>query len=329
MVHDCGSAVALRAPSGSRHARTLRADAAHMLRNAYCELVRDADTQWRAGDIDERATFRELGAGGVVVRSPEQDALGVVACTVAVMRYVITDAFLSRHGLDTATRYHLAAILYAVYKLKTEDAWDSASCITMRVLERFMHDHELEGDWRTDVVVRAEHERIVWQAEAELVAEHPLGSLVDYGVHACFEVAMTQLLQCGALDEQELVLGVGIAAFYMHAAVVNAHRDLLEELALDRSTEEIGAVFAYVALVAIRLRSDRVESARDLSHVHGTWVYDPDALADAALDVVLNAEIVARRRPRDGAYACPKARVHAYVDASMLHMLQGVLSSEV
>lgn len=331
VLDPCASHVALRAPSQSHFARTLRAEAAHRLRTAYCELVRSSDARWTGSDIDEAQTFREHGAGSVVVRSPEQDALGVVACSVAVMRYVITDTFLQKHGLDVITRYHLAAILFAVYKLKTEDGWDDDSCMTMLVLERFLKPQELEGDWRTDASLRKEHERIVWASEAQLVTEHPFASLVDYGVHACFEVAMTQLLRCGALDEQQVVIGVGIASFFMHAAVSNACRELLEELARDRSTEEIGAVFAFVTLVAIRLQALRLQACKvgtalDLTEVEGTWPYDASMLKDAAIAVVLNAEIVAQCRPRDGAYACSEACVYPYVTSWTLDMLKTVLS---
>ena len=299
------------------------------MRNAYCDLVRDPRTRWKASDLDEDAAYRQRGADAVVVRSPEQDAMGVVACAVGVMRYVITDTFLQKHSLNMTTRYHLAAILFAVYKLKTEDRWDNGSCMTMQMLEHFMLEHELDGDWRTCTRLRLRHEQIVWNAESELVAAHPFSTLVDYGVHGCFEVALEQLLQCDVVSEDEATLAMGLVGFHLHAATANARHDLLEELGRERSTAEIGAVFALLTVVSIRIRGGKIDTAFNFDAVGGVWHYDMDSLHSAALQVVLNTETVLRRRPRDGAYACPEARVYPYVTPLALSTLKTALSGEV
>jgi len=329
VMHAPGRCATLRAPSGSVSARQLRVDAAHLMRAAYCELVRDADTRWKYTDIDEHSTQCAMGLDMVVARSPEQDMLGVTATAIGVMRFVVSDEFLAQHRLDLTTRYHLAAILFAVYKAKAEDAWHFGSRMSMHVLERFVQDHEFDGDWRTSDELRAAHERILWAAEADLVINYPFSLLIDYDVYACFEVALAQLLERGAITEGQSVLGLGIVAFYIHNATANPRRDVLEELGRDRSTDEMGASLAYLVLVSMRLHDGQMETALDLSAVSGFWHYDWDAMRVAACNLVVNAQATVRRRARTGAYAAPETRVHAYVCPSMLSMLRATLSGEV
>ena len=234
VMHPCGCAEGIRAPSRCQHARTMRAEATVVLLNAYCQLVRHAN--WCATDIHETEARRTPAFRDVVVRSPEQDALGVLAGANAVMRYVLSDDALLEHNLDIEVRYWLAAILFSVYKVKTEERWEQGHSMTMLVLEQFLLVHEL-GEWRTCPHTRADHERRMWTAEATLIADQPFGALVDRGVHGAFEVACAQLMQLSVLTERDGELAVGLVHFYLHATYVNAKRDLLEELCADLGTE--------------------------------------------------------------------------------------------
>ena len=282
----------------------MRVEAAQIMRDAYCDLVRDESTQWRFSDIDERAARVTPGYDDTIVRSPEQDALGVVACAVGMMRYVFSDSLLLEHNLDISVRYHMACILFSVYKVKTEDSWSSGRSMTMHVLERFLHPHELDEGWRHSHHVCSHHQRIAWAAEADLVINHPFHQLVERGVYSCFEVALAQLLKSGAVTDEQALLGVGIVGFYLGAATLNARRDVLEEMAVDRDVDELGAALALIVLASLRLQAGELHTALDLSAVRDVWRYDPGTLNDAAWILVANAETVTRKRARAGAYAC-------------------------
>ena len=222
VMHTLRSAASLRQPSTNQHARTMRVEAAQIMRDAYCDLVRDESTQWRFSDIDERAARVTARYDDTIVRSPEQDALGVVACAVGVMRYVVSDSLLLAHNLDRSVRYHMACILFAVYKVKTEDSWSSGRSMTMHVLERFLHPHEMDVSWRNSQHACARYQRIAWAAEADLVINHPFAVLVDYGVHGHFEVALAQLLEHGArpeLADKQGNTSLVLALSNKHAAV--------------------------------------------------------------------------------------------------------------
>ena len=302
----------------------MRVEAAQIMRDAYCDLVRDESTQWRFSDIDERAARVTPGYDDTIVRSPEQDALGVVACAVGMMRYVFSDSLLLEHNLDISVRYHMAGILFSLYKVKTEDSWSSGRSMTMHVLERFLHPHELDAGWRHSHHVCSHHQRIAWAAEADLVINHPFAALVDHGVHGHFEVALAQLLRHGAITQQQAVIGVSLVGFYLHAAAFNARRDVIEELARDSSVEEVGAALAYLVVVSQRLCHGPVDAALDLSAVSGVWHFARSALREAAWALVVNAETVVRKRERDGAYACPGSRVYCYASPAVLTMLKAV-----
>lgn len=326
VMHPCGCAEGIRAPSRCQHARTMRAEATVVLLNAYCQLVRHAN--WCATDIHETEARRTPAFRDVVVRSPEQDALGVLAGANAVMRYVLSDDALLEHNLDIEVRYWLAAILFSVYKVKTEERWEQGHSMTMLVLEQFLLVHEL-GEWRTCPHTRADHERRMWTAEATLIADQPFGALVDRGVHGAFEVACAQLMQLSVLTERDGELAVGLVHFYLHATYVNAKRDLLEELCADLGTEGVGAALALIVLASVRLKSAAVGTALDLSVASGLWHYDARVLTGAACALVCNAELVCKRQRPAGAYSHSSAYVYTYVNASMLQMLMNTLSGSV
>lgn len=327
VIPTCCQARGLRAPSRSQHARTMRSEATLILQNAYSSLVRDS--QWCATDIHEAEARRTPAFRDVVVRSPEQDAIGVLASANAMMRYVFEDDYLLEHNLDIEVRYWLAAILFSVYKVKTEERWLEGHSMTMRVLEQFLLTHEL-GEWRADEQVRKKHEHLMWVAEATLLCDYPFATLVDGGVYGAFETACVQLMEVGAFTSRHGTLAAGIVHFYLHGAHTNAKIDVLETLALDFSTEAIGAALAYIVLVTVRLKEGRVDTALDLSAVSGVWHYDTRALTDAAFELVRNADLVAKRGQRlSGAYTHPAAFVYKYVCASTLQMLMNTLAGSV
>lgn len=328
VFHVCCRAEGLRAPSRSQHARTMRSEASAILLNAYCELVSGHRSKWMATDMAETEARRSASYAEVVVRSPEQDALGVVACANAVMRYVLDDDYLLEHNIDAEVRYWLAAILFSVYKMKSESFWEPGKCMDMLVLEMFLFTHEL-GDWRASYVLRKQHSLRLWAIEAKLLIDYPFGKLVDTGVHGTCETALAQLLEAGAITERHATLGIGIVHFYLHATHVNAKRDVLEELGVDRSMAELGAALAYIVLVSVRLHEHRVDTALDLDVVSGAWHYDRQMLTHAALELVSNANLVAKRHRLDGAYSRHEAYAYAYVSPDMLHMLLNTLSDSV
>ena len=314
------------APYHSQRIRAARAEATDALLRAYCQLVRGPPVTWAMGDIPEATAERSLNYRDVVVRSPEQDALGVLAGANAVMCNVLNDDFIVEHCLDLEMRYWLAAILFVVYKLKTGEVWMPGECLTVRVLEQFLSAQEL-GDWRSCEQRRREHEICMWDAEAFLVAYRPLHQLVNCGVHGAFEVACTQLMEVGSLTGQQGTLAVGVVHFYLHAAYASTNRDLIGELVSDRCVGEVGASLALVVLVAARLNHGwEVSPALDLDGVRDLWPYDRLALTDAALQFVRNAWLFSQRKPLGGACIHPEAVVYDYVKPKTLAALMNALS---
>lgn len=328
VIHSYDSVEGLRSPSPSQHARTMRSEAAIVMLDAYCVLVRDPATSWSATDMPEGAARNSPDFCDVIVRSPEQDALGVLAAANSVARYVLDDDYLIAHNLDMHTRYYLATILFAVYKVKTGDNWRSGACMTMLVLEQFLHGWEL-GPWRSDIATQRMHEAHMWDIEGELVFGTPFYAVTDNGVHGAFEVALAQLMAVGALTERQGVIGIGIVHFYLHAVHINARRDLLEEMVLSRSIAELGAAFAYIVLVSARLYNGGFDTALGLGAVRGVWPYDNARLANAALDIASNAYLVSKRRRLDGAYSMEQAHVYSYVRPAMLQMVMNTLAGSV
>lgn len=329
VTHALTCVECVRPPSCSQQARTLRAEAADILLVAYCQLVHSPYAAWSVTDIFEEEARHSPNYRDVVVRSPEQDALGVLAGANAVMRYILNDNFLLEHGIDLEVRYWLAATLFLVYKVKTGDCWREGDCMTMLVLEQFLNAHEL-GNWRTCKTTRKERERCMWDAEASILICQPFGALVSRGVHSAFEVACAQLMEAGELTRRDAVVGVGIVHFYLHAAHVNERRDILEELAVDRCVEEIGASLAFIVLVTLRLSLGLADSVTNLAAAKSVWNYDTRMLNDSALQLVRNGKLVSslvKTPPLGGAYACPKAFVYNLVSPQMLHMLITTLSA--
>ena len=321
--HECPSpgAEALREPSRSLHARKVRVQASTLMRRVYGNLVRHADTGWCATDIEE---FCDIDN---VVRTAEQDVIGVLSAANTVMRYVLTDAFLEEHGLGAHTRQHLAVILLAVYKTKVEDQWRPGSCMCMEVLDRFLFPND-RVDWRNNAYAHALQLETMWTMEAVLVTEHPFGRLVYGCVHACFEAALGQLLSASVISSDQAVLGLGFVEFYLNATNQNPKRDVLEELGRSRTADELGAALAYLVLVALRLHDGIFDSASDLSATIGVWTHDHDALRGAALELVRNAEKVVKTFKREGVYASPETRACAYASPLMITMLKTALSEK-
>ena len=319
--HECpGTGTeTVRKPSRSLHARKLRVEASTLLRLAYGNLVRPPDTLWCATDIEEFCDADN------VVRTPEQDVVGVLSAANTVMRYVLTDTFLEEYGLGAHTRKHLAVILLAVYKTKVEDQWRPGSCMCMEVLERFLSPND-RVDWRNNADALALQLETMWTMEAILITEHPFGRLVYGCVHARFEVALGQLLSARVISSDQAVLGLGFVEFYLNATNQNPKRDLLEELGRSRTTDELGAALAYLVLVALRLHDGVFDSASDLSATTGVWPYNHGALRGAALELVRNAEKVVKTFKREGVYASPETRACAYASPLMITMLKTALS---
>ena len=183
-----------------------------MLSTVWCEMARDRDVRWRAVDIEEidaHTEVKNVDLRTLVITSPEQDPMGVIACASGVARWLLSDAYLADHALDVDTRILLSVVLFAVQKVKTEDHWERGSHVALRVLARFLCADEM-GDWMHSARVRAHWYERLHRCEARLVCMPGLASLVDGAgsLYGAFEAALAAMHAACELDDRALIIGV-------------------------------------------------------------------------------------------------------------------------
>jgi len=330
-VIDCEAPPPVPAPRRPLEPRVddphlLRTEAACMLQTAWCALARDRDLPWMAVDIEEVDAHMELkrvDARTLVITTPEQDPMGVVACATGVARWLLTDAYLADHLLDVNTRVVLATVLFVVQKMKSEDRWHRGSHVALRVLARFLRDDEI-GDWMHSPAVRSDWYDRLQRCEARLVCMPGMASVVDGpdSLYGTFETALEAMHKASELDDRGLIVGAGVVHFYLHAAHSNRKRDTLALLGAARSVEPLGVALALVVLVTCRLVPHLSMYGTPTTKRGMAW--SDSAVRAAAHELVRNAAEVSQTE-RHGAYADETSLAYSYVSPAMLSALMRAL----
>ncbi len=317
-----------RPPSGSRQARGLRVEAAQLIHQAYCALVRDGTFMWT--DIDEGQSAGRIAVQRMIMCSPEQDAMGVLSGALHIMRYVLSDSYLEKELLSRSVRYRLAAILMIAYKLKSDGWWSPTAPLAMSLVARFLLPPDL-GPWAMNAAVRANHEDRLHEEEgAMLVSAAQLHTLVEGSVYSAAELALTHLLRANLVHPPHAVLALGTVYFYVGAAMQNEENDVLEQLGATRTTEELGAALALLGVLAQTLKDADDQCRRNtIAHdveliVEYTLQQKQGPVASASARLAENALFISKRM-REGAYGDCSTRIFPFVADAMVERMAKAL----
>jgi len=324
----CHACRCQRAPSRSRQARTLRVQAAQLMHTAFCTLVRQGTFMWT--DIDEGQASGRISVGRMIMCSPEQDPMGVLAAALHIMRYALTDAYLELNALSRSVRYRLAAILMVAYKLKSDGWWSPRALLSMGLIECFLCPTDV-GPWEVDREERERHEQLLHAEEAALVASAlPLHALVEDNVHSAAELALARLITGGQIHAPHATLALSTVHFYLASAMQNGERDVLEVLGVDRTTDQLGSALALLGVLAQTMKHAQDQGRAD-EHVRDVSTIVVQGLeqslgpvVSAAAQLADNA-LTASQRLREGAYAESSTRTYPLVADAMVGRLATAL----
>ena len=273
-------AMCQRPPGSNKHHCVLLSEAARIMMRAYKELVRVRFYSYN--DICERDSER-------VMRSPDQDPMGIMSSAIVAMRYMLSADVLDDHGLDLRVRELLAVILHISYKLKTEASWDPGCYANITVLSCFLCKNEIpEYGWDQDWRARNQHVTSMWNIEAQIVCSQPTFRLFDDTPYQALETYLGNAIKDEELSEYEARLILGTSFFYLYAAALNTERYFLEEMGSNCTTADIGTALAAIGVAGIHIPRATAEPTRVYLEEKFTMLTIKNAFAivSNALDVM-------------------------------------------
>jgi hypothetical protein len=247
----------------SAASRALMATATNMMRDVYVRLVH---CRVFCG-TDIRENMMSLDCASL-------DPMGVLFSAQTLLRYVLSEDLLAKHGLDLSVREVMATALLLSYKLRSESHWHTGCCISSYVMGQFMRSSELPMHSDATVRQRVEH------LEMELINCTPLHRVIEETPHCAFEWTLYrhyeelkseyQRAHVDALAEgklearaglrdlesdcrRKMMLALSSGYFFYHAACLCTEHEFLEELADQADSETMGKALAHISLMAIAL----------------------------------------------------------------------------
>ena len=182
---------------------------------------------------------------------PESDTMRVMSSAATVIRFLLVNEKIaaakknSLHGV-------IATVLLLVYKLITENDFSRAARAPIVVLRQFLQVEIDEADF--DKICSEMHD-----FEVQLSKSLPLHVLIFENPTTAFEFSAWSLYRKGNVTRDEVFSMLKSHFFHYFAVVTNSDVDILEELALTMTTDEIGEAFCVLgASTAAFVRGDVV-----------------------------------------------------------------------
>ena len=182
---------------------------------------------------------------------PESDTMHVMSSAATAIRYLLVNEQIltakknSLHGV-------IATVLLLVYKLITENDFSRAARAPIVVLRQFLQVEIDEADF--DKICSEMHD-----FEVQLSKSLPLHVLIFENPTTAFEFSAWSLYRKGQVTRDEVFSMLKSHFFHYFAVVTNSDVDILEELALTMTTDEIGEAFCVLgASTAAFVRGDVV-----------------------------------------------------------------------
>ena len=242
-------ALCMRQPFTQAKSRACIVDAMLMLHDAYLRLTRNM--VFMTSDL-EIAPVKHTNH--YASHLPELDPMGVLFSSFTLARYALDESVLQTDGLTFNMRCSLAAILFVVYKIRSEASFERQHCTSAHVLELFLEKSEIK------MLVPTDGQNIVAVYERIIVRKYPLLRLVDETPHSSFEFEVWNRYANAEvpISAEEFKLSLASGFFWFFCATTNRESSVLEALGMMLTTHEIGRAIAAIAVSAACYHARRV-----------------------------------------------------------------------